>query len=335
MVTLKDVAQAVGVSPITVSRAFNNSLPVASATKERILTVARELGYVPDLHARALVNKTSPIIGVVVLELDNPFYAPIINAIQEVAKAKGYMLLVSQSERQQEIERNILLNQFQQLRIAGILVSPVGSDSAGLQQLHANAIPVVALARHWEDGDYVSVDDHAGGRMVGDHLAQLGHRGVAVVTLNEPENTAIRDRLEGFADALHAHGLMVAATIATDMQRIEDGIMAADRFLDLPARPTAAFVTADRLAIGFIHGLLARGLRVPDDVAVVGYDDINYAAYLEVPLTTVALPKYEIGKQAAEILFDRIEAVDRAAHPERKHVLLQPQLVIRKSCGST
>jgi LacI family transcriptional regulator len=332
-VTIRDVARKAGVSPITVSRAFSGTHPVAEETRRKVLEVAEELGYVPDLLARALVHKQSPIIGVVVLELANPFFVHILDAVQAVTRQKEHMLLVNQSERQPDIECASVY-QFRQMRVAGILITPATTEMEHLRLLEAEGTPVVVVARRWDDGDCVTVDDFAGGLMAGEHLIQLGHRKIGCVAHDEPHNVAVQDRVRGFQHALREAGCAPSpqCTLHTKTLRMADAIQAADAFLDLSERPTAVFVTADRLAIGFVHRLRERGLRVPGDVAVVGYDDIRYAEFMEVPLTTVALPKYEMGRQAAQILFERIEAGDAGSEP--RQIMLEPQLIVRASCGA-
>jgi len=333
-VTVRDVAREAGVSPITVSRAYSGTHPVAEETRNKIFKVAEEMGYAPDLLARALAQKQSPMLGVVVLELSNPFFAPIIDAIQAEARKNNYMVIVSQSERQESLE-HVSLNQFRQLSVAGILVSPVSSDLEYLSELSAKGTEVVVIARQWEQGNFVTVDDYLGGRIVGEHLTKLGHRQIGCVALDEPENTALQARLRGFQDAIEEAGgaLQGECIILTETLRTDQGLHAADAFLELPQRPTAVFVTADRLAIGFLHRLRQRGIRIPEDVAVVGYDDIRYSEFLEVPLTTVALPKYEMGQKATQILFDALKSETNDDGPQQ--ILLEPKLIVRESCGAS
>lgn len=333
MPTIRDVARKAGVSPITVSRTFSGTHPVAEKTRRKVLKAAEELGYTPDLLARALARQQSPIIGMVVPELANPFFVTIIDAVQAVARQKGHMVIVNQSERQPDMELDSI-HQFRQLRMAGILVTPASTELDHLRALQANGMPVVVVARCWEDGDCVTVDDFAGGRMAGEHLLRLGHHKIGCVAHAELGNTAVQARVQGFRAALEegGHALSSQSMIHVERVRLADAQQAVDAFLSLPDRPMAVFVTADRLAIGFIHQLRARGVRVPEDVAVVGYDDIRYAEFLQVPLTTVALPTYEMGQQAAQVLFERIEADD---HSDKWHqVMLQPKLIVRASCGA-
>jgi LacI family transcriptional regulator len=332
-VTIKDVANKAGVSPITVSRAFSRTHPVAETTRQKIFQVADELGYVPDLLARALVQKQIPIIGMTVLELANPFFAPIIDAVQAESRKRNFMVIVSQSERQENLEHDSL-NQYRQMRVAGILVTPVESDLKYLQRLREGGTNVVVVAREWEKGDFVTVDDFLGGKIVGEHLSKLGHGKIGCIALDEPQNTALQSRIAGFKQVLSESGttLSEGCTILTETLRTDQGIHAADVFMGIAEKPSAVFVTADRLAIGFLHRLREHGVRIPEDVAVVGYDDIRYSEFLEIPLTTVALPKYEMGQQATRILFERIEAGEEQVEAQQIH--LEPELIVRESCGA-
>jgi LacI family transcriptional regulator len=266
-------------------------------------------------------------------ELANPFFVHILDAAQAVARQKDLMLIVNQSERQLDMERASVY-QFRQMRVAGVLVTPATTEMDHLRILEAEGTPVVVVARRWDEGNYVTVDDFAGGRIASGHLIRLGHHKIGCVAHDEPHNMAVQDRVRGFQHALQEAECTFSpqCTIHTQTLRMADAFQAADAFLDLPEKPTAVFVTADRLAIGFVHRLRERGLRVPEDVAVVSYDDIRYAEFLEVPLTTVALPKYEIGRQATQILFERIEADDADSEPHQ--VMLEPKLIIRTSCGA-
>jgi LacI family transcriptional regulator, galactose operon repressor len=329
--TVKDVASKAGVSPITVSRVINGGNLVSEQTRRAVLEAIEELGYKPNLLARSLVHgSAAPLVGFVATELANPFYAPLISAVQEVARLRDHLVVIADSERHLANEATYL-QQFERLRIGGVLVTPLSPDSGPLETLRSAGVPVVVVARRWEDGDYVTADNTLGGRMVGSHLLDLGHRHIAVVALDEPGHTAAADRLAGFRARL-AESNLEAPTIWTKSLSTSEGASSAGEILALSPRPTAVFVMADRLAIGVVHELLKCGIGVPDELSVVGYDDIHYSAFLEVPLTTVALPTAEIGRIAAEILFDRM-AAGASAEPWRQ-VLLPPRLVIRASTGS-
>lgn len=330
--TLKDVARKAGVSPITVSRVYSGTHPVAEATRRKIVAAANDLGYVPHLMARALVSQHNPMIGVVVIDLANPFFTPVIDAVQEVVQRAGYLTVINQSKFQPELEV-ASLDHFRQMRLAGVLPVSVSPDLQHLSRLRATGVPVVSLARRWDEGDYVAVDHFAGGYLAGCHLCRLGHRKLACVA-NSHASSASKEKLAGFRAALCEHHVMLAPEqiLWSSEAQVTEGARCADELLALAKRPTAVFVTADHQAVGFLHRLRQRGVRVPEDIAIVGHDDISYAEFLEVPLTTIALPKYELGRRAAQILLERIQARD-AIDEEFQQILLEPHLVVRASCG--
>jgi LacI family transcriptional regulator len=279
--------------------------------------------------ARGLVQNRTTTVGIVILELANPFFAPMVSGIQTVSAKRGFLVVTGESGRDEAEERRYI-EQFQQLRIGGIIVSPVTSRLDHLRKARERGTPVVVMARRWEDGDYVATDDVKGGQLAARHLLERGHRRIGLVQLGDPDHTPVQARVLGFRQTLATAGVQVREE--WDLQvpgaLIEHGVEAADRLLLLPERPTALFVTSDRKALGVIHRLLTRGVRVPEDVAVVGYDDVPYAACAQVPLTTVAVPKRPVGEMSAEILFDRIEG---AVPAELRQILLPPELVVRAS----
>lgn len=329
-ITLASVAERAGVSPITVSRALHHSTLVAKATRDRVLAAARELGYVPNLLARGLVHNRTATVGVVVLELANPFFAPMLSAIHAVAAKRGFLVVVGESGRNEEEERRYV-EHFQQLRIGGIILSPVTKRLDHLAAARAAGTPVVVMARRWEEGDSVATDDVGGGQLAARHLLDRGHRRIGLVRLGDPDHTPVQARVHGFRQILSTAGVTVAQDwdLKVDGAQIEHGMEAADRLLALADRPSALFVTSDRKAIGVVRRLLERGLRVPEDMAVIGYDDIPYAACAQVPLTTVAIPTRRLGEISAEIMFSRLDGV---APDEPQQVLLSPELVTRASC---
>lgn len=328
-VTLADIARRAGVSPITASRALRSSAVVAQATRERVLAAAAELGYVPNLLARGLVQNRTATVGVVVLELSNPFFVPMLSAVETVAAKRGFLVVVGESGRDPDKERRYV-EQFQQLRIGGIIVTTASRRFDHLAAARAGGTPVVLMARRWDEGDYVTADHVEAGRLVGKHLLARNYRRIGLVWTYEPENTAIEERVHGVREVLADAGLELPErwNLRTPTTLLEDGMDAADRYLAMTDRPRAVFVSTDRQAMGFVERLVSQGLRVPEDMAVVGYDDIPFAACARVPLTTVAIPMRRMGDLAAEILFDRLDGV---AESESRQILLQPELIVRAS----
>ena len=190
--------------------------------------------------------------------------------------------------------------------------------------------PVVAMAWSWPDGDCVASDDVHGGQLVARHFLERGHRRIGLVRMADPRHAPVQARVQGFCEMLAADGVSVRN--GWDLQvggvQIEDGIEAARRLLGCRTRPSALFTTNDRVAIGIIQALLERGVRVPEDIAVVGHDDIPYATSARVPLTTVAVPKRSLGEQAAALLFQRYDGEGPARY---RQIRLAPELVIRSS----
>jgi len=329
-VRMEDVARRAGVSPITVSRALREGTVVARTTRERVLATAAKLGYTPNLLARGLVKNRTATVGVVIVEVANPFFAPMVSAVETVAARRGFLVVIGESARNEAWERKYV-ERFRQMRVGGIIVSPARKRPEYLTAARKVGTPVVVMSRRWEEGDYVTADNAAGGRMVARHLLSRGHRRIGLVAHVGPMDTSFEDRLRSFRQVLASAGVSVPSLwdVRTKTTGIEDGLDAGDQILALSRRPTAIFATTDRMAMGLIQRLLARGVRVPEDIAVVGYDDIPFAACSQVPLTTVSIPVRQVGELAAELLFDRMEG---KGPRERRQVLLSPEFMIRASC---
>jgi LacI family transcriptional regulator len=329
-VTLADIARRAGVSSITASRALRPNGVVAQTTRARVLAAAAELGYVPNLLARGLVQNRTATVGVVVLELSNPFFVPMLSAVESIAAKRDFLVVVGESRRDADKERRYV-EQFQQLRIGGIIVTTASRQFDHLASARAGGTPVVLMARRWEEGDYVTADHVEAGRLVARHLLSRDYRRIGLVWTHEPENTAIEERIHGVRQVFAEAGVELPPRwdLRTPTTLLEDGMEAADRFLAMADRPRAVFVSTDRQAMGFVERVVSQGVRVPEDLAIVGYDDIPFAACARVPLTTVAIPMRRMGELAAEILFDRMEG---KGPRESQQTLLAPELVIRASC---
>ncbi len=329
-IRLEDVARRAGVSPITVSRALREGTVVAKTTRERVLAAAEALGYTPNLLARGLVKNRTATVGVVIVEVANPFFAPMVSAVEAVSARRGFLVVIGESARNEERERKYV-ERFQQMRVSGIIVTPARKRPEHLMALRKGGTPIVVMSRRWDGGDCVTADNAAAGRMVARHLLSRGHRRVGLVTHVGPMDTSFEDRVRGFRQVLAAAGVSVPPVweVRAKTTGIEDGLDAADQMATLSKRPTAIFATTDRMAMGLVQRLLARGIRVPEDIAVVGYDDIPFAACSRVPLTTVSVPVRQVGQLAAELLFDRMEG---KGPRERQEVVLAPEFVIRASC---
>ena len=329
--SVKDVAAAAEVSLGTVSNVLNRPDRVSGPTRSRVEAAMAELGFVRNESARQLRSGTSSSLGYVMLDATNPFFTDVAAGIEAAAEVDDLSLFLCNSGQRPDRERSHL-DLLQQQRVRGILVTPVDPAALVLEEIRSRGTPVVIVDRTRDDRAFcsVSVDDVLGGRLAVEHLIDRGHRRVAFVG-GPPELGQVHDRLEGaraaWADAgLPPDGLVVLGTDALD---VGNGHAAGERLAGLPSgrRPTAAFCANDLLALGLLQQAIGAGIRVPADLAIVGYDDIEFASAAAVPLTSVRQPRRLLGRTAAELL--RAELTD--TEHEHEQVLFTPDLVARAS----
>ncbi|WP_203567799.1 LacI family DNA-binding transcriptional regulator [Aestuariimicrobium ganziense] len=328
--SIKDVAAHAGLSVGTVSNVLNHPDKVSEATRAKVLRSIEELGFVRNEAARQLRAGTSQCVGFVVLDAANPFFHDIAAGVEESADAANLQLLLANSGSDPDREaRHLAL--FDQQRVKGLLVSPVRGVSAVLERLARRGMPTVLVDIDSSGGAYssVSVDDVAGGRMATRHLIDQGHTKLCYVGGPPLTLRQDADRFIGASEEVAEHVGVSLEHVSVSRHHLEGGRSAADRVLARPERdrPTAVFCANDLLALGFLQGVIAAGLRVPDDLGLVGYDDISFAAGASVPLSSVRQPSHELGQQAMALLMEQID------DPEvtRSNVVLQPELVVRES----
>ncbi len=331
--TILDVAERAGVSVGTVSNALNRPEIVAEKTLAAVQAAIDELHFVPSAAARQMTGARNPAIGLIVLDIDNPFFTEVYRGVESVASEAGYVVVVCSFAGDPTHERR-QLRLLEEQRVAGILATQVGTGNSRVySRMRKNGTPVVMLDRRSATKDQcsVSVDDVAGGRLAGEHLCELGHKRLALV--NGPHDwSQCADRRKGFLAAADAAGaqLLAGADIEVEQMTISAGEEAVRELLAGDDAPTGIFCTNDLLALGVEHALIAAGHRVPDDFAIVGYDDVAFATMAFVPLTSVRQPAYELGRRAAEQLLN--EADDQAHKHER--IVFEPELVVRASTGA-
>ncbi|MFJ3891523.1 LacI family DNA-binding transcriptional regulator [Streptomyces rubrogriseus] len=327
---VKDVAQRAGVSVATVSNVLNKPGRVASETRDRVEAAMAELGFVRNESARHLRAGRSRTVAFVASDAANPFFAQIASGVEDVVEQEDLSLFTCNS-RQELGRQAAYLSRLEQQRVLGVLITPVAGRDNLMDTLPARGTPVVVLDDSSSGSLHcsVSVDDRLGGRLAADHLAELGHIRVAFVG---PQGfRQVSERREGFETALStlSDGTPSITDVVTDGLTVANGRSAAKRIADLPesVRPTAAFCANDLLAIGLIRGCADVNLSVPGELAVVGYDDIEFAETAGVPLTSIAGPSRELGRAAARLL------LDESANPEHQHqrVKFMPQLIVRSS----
>lgn len=328
--TIRDVAREAGVSIATVSRVFNNSGLVHEDTRRRIDEVAKRLRYIPNGAARTLSTRRTQTIGVVLPDLYGEFFSEVIRGIDQEVQRAGWHLLVSSSHNDRaEIEAAL---RAMRGRVDGLIVMSPDLDAHELAQNLPEMLPVVLLNCAGDGGVYnsLNMDNRGGAYAVTEHLLRHGHRRIGLIT-GPMRNHDARERLRGAHEAFAAAG----ATAAPELEVAGDfsersGHRAALELLALEPRPTALFAANDSMAIGALSALREAGVRVPEEMAVAGFDDIPIARYVSPPLTTVRVSIPELGGQAARRLFEAI----RDTKSEQRHELLPTELVVRRSCGA-
>ncbi|MFF1257339.1 LacI family DNA-binding transcriptional regulator [Streptomyces sp. NPDC058321] len=330
-VGIKDVAQAAGVSVGTVSNVLNQPDRVSAGTRRQVQDVITRLGYVRSESARQLRAGRSRIISLLVFDMGNPFFVDIARGAERAARDAGLGVMVCNSGQDPAEEADYLAH-FAEQRVRGALVAPADPSGGTLRDFRRHGIPYVVVDRVAgdEEGCSVSVDDEAGGALALRHLVAQGHRRIAFVS-GPPHLKQVQDRRTGALAALAEAGLPLDALreLPTERMDVATGRDAGARLLGLADRPTAVFCANDLLALGVLQALYTAGVQVPEDIAIVGYDDIEFAAAATVPLTSVRQPAYTLGTIAAELLLEETGAA--ATDHRHQHVLLQPELVVRRS----
>ncbi|MBF4602191.1 LacI family DNA-binding transcriptional regulator [Frigoribacterium sp. VKM Ac-1396] len=334
---MRDVATSAGVSVGTVSNVLNRPDKVSPATVERVHAAIDELGFVRNDAARQLRAGASRAIGLVILDGGNPFFSDVARGAETAAEKAGRVVLLGNSDQQVEREAHYL-DLFEENRVLGILISPVGDVTARLARLRRRGTPAVLVDRQAELTDFssVSVDDVRGGQLAAEHLLSIGRRRLTFVG-GPLDLQQVADRLQGAQEAVRAANAeaTVSEQVALEVVEVpaltvEHGRAAAAGLMSRPAdeRPDAVFAANDLVAMGVLQSLVMLGdLRVPDDVALIGYDDIDFARAAVVPLSSIRQPSALIGRTAMDILQDEID--DPAREPRR--VVFAPELVVRAS----
>jgi LacI family transcriptional regulator len=348
--TLGDVASAADVSVATAARALGDYGSVSAATKERVRAAAERLGYRPNHLARSMVTGSTRTLGVVVSDIENPFFSNALRGISDVAGDAGYEVVIVNTDEDPGIERDAVRTLLER-RVDGLVVSPaVGAEPGHLQRALSGGIPVVLLDRIvlGVPGDSVGIDNRDAARSATQRLVEAGHTRIGLVTGDSAEShpglarvvgagvqTAFGGttglRVAGYRDALLQAGLPLdPALLAAEGLRPQDAAHATRRLLQLPDPPTALIGLDSLLTLGVLQGLDELGLRWPQDVSVIGFDDADWTEAVSPPLTVVAQPVQDIGRTACELLLRRLRGHD--GRPE--HRWLPTSLVERASVGS-
>jgi LacI family transcriptional regulator len=330
MATIKDVAREANVSVATVSRVFNSSGPVRDETRARIREVAARLCYSPHVAARSLITSRTSTLGILLPDLYGEFFSEVIRGMDQTAQRKGYHLLVSSShDAKTEIEAAL---RAMRGRVDGLIAMSPHLDAPSLLANVPAGLPVVLLNCQVSDDAYdaLTIENRSGAYQMIQHLVALGHRSIAIIRGSQGNYDA-DERLLGYRAALQDSGIETRPEWEVQGDFTEtSGFQAIEHLLSIRERPTAVFAANDAMAIGALSALRDAEVLVPDDIAVVGFDDIPLARYMNPPLSSVHVAIAELGIRAVETL---LHAIDRKNEHTRRHQRLETTLVIRRSCG--
>ena len=327
---LRDVARQAGVSVGTVSNVLNRPDVVSPKTLERVQKTIAELGFVPNGFARQLRSGYSRTIGLVVPDVANPFFTEVARGVEDAASKRDYAVFLCNSDESLEKENKYLSVLIQQ-QVRGVLITPSDSKSHQYENLRERGISVALLDTETKNASQcsVSVDDVRGGEIAIEHLASLGHKEIAWVT--GPETIPqVADRTAGVMRAAKIAKVEIS-TIRVPLMNSAQGIDAVKKILALKKLPSAIFCGNDLLAFGVMRGLLDAGKKIPENVSLLGYDDIAFGNSSAVPLSSISQPAYQLGVTAAELLISECEESEEHAHQQIK---FQPQLVVRASTAT-
>lgn len=330
MPTIHDVARRAGVSSITVSRTINNSGPVSDATRARVEAAIAELNYAPNRLASGLRSKRTQTLALVVTDITNPFFTTLARGVEDVASEAGYSVIFCNTDESPEKERKYLAILFQQ-QVAGVLLVPARSSADPVRFIQERGTAVVVLDRR-VPGVAVSVvrcDSTAGARQLVALLLELGHRRIAI--LNGPPGVSTADdRLAGYLQAMQEAGADTAGLVYSGTFTHDSGYEMAGRTIAVSPRPTALFAANNFIATGVLRAVRDRGLRVPEDIAIVCFDELPANLVSHPFFTTIAQPAYALGQQAAKLLIEQLDG-DAATHVQ--DIILPAELIVRESSG--
>ncbi len=321
--TSHDVAKQAGVSVATVSRVLNGSAHVTESARRNVLRVVKELNYQPNRVAQRLRAGRSHVIGLIISDIQNPFFTSVVRGIEDVAYQHSYSLVLCNSDEDIQKEQ-LYIDVLSSERVAGVIIMPTGIDCCAPLRM-----PVVMMDRVVTGlaTDTVDVDNVAGAYAATQHLIQLGHTRIGLV--GAPPNISVGiERQRGYVNALGDHGIRTGdALIRTGNFKENGGYQATHALLDLEPRPTALFVANNLMTLGALNAIHERGLKIPDDISIVSFDDMPWAHLLQPPLTAIVQPTYELGQRAAELLLGRLK--DRTKPVA--HEQLPTRLIVRGS----
>ncbi len=329
-VTIKDIAEAGGFSITAVSRALSNKDGVSEETRQKIREIASRLGYLPNSAARSLRTKSTKTLGVIIEDITKPYFGKMVKGIDDAAVAHGYNILMCNTnlDPAQEVRAvEILLER----SVDGVVFHPTQLTEEGIVLLQKSGIPFVTIGRRFLGikSNYVITNNREGIKTIFNYLVNRGGRNI--LFLNSPTfSSTSHDRMEGYKEALRDNGMEYKDHLVKIIQSsFQAGYLAMGQVIYQGLTFDSVLCGRDMIAVGALEALLEHGFKIPGDVRITGYDDLDFSAHLKVPLTTIRQPVYEIGMKAVEIVIDRIGSKAKGA--PYAEVILTPQLVVRDS----
>jgi len=329
MVSIKDVAQAAGVSTATVSRVLADKPHVRGEVRDHVMTVVNALGYRPNRIARNLRSRQSNVIGLIISDIENPFFQQVSRAVEDAAHAHGYSVMLCNNDENMDKEKHYL-HLLRDENVAGVILSPTRQTADHFSEIAELNIPMVVIDRRVKNAsvDNILIDNVQSAHAIVTHLIDHGHRRIGGIF--GIGSTTGRERREGYARALKDHGIQPSAELVKYTNpREEDGFQATMALLDLPEPPDAILTSNSLLAAGALRALRERKKVIPEEIAFASFDETTWARLVVPALTVIEQPTYEIGRTATELLLKRIQD-PAGAHRE---VILGTKLITRQSCG--
>lgn len=334
-ITIKDIARIANVSHTTVSRALNNKSRIKNETKEKILSIASELNYRPNFIARSLVMRRTKTLGLVITTIANPFYTELSQGIETTAISLGYNIILCSTNYELSAEKRYI-DMLRSKGVDGILFTSAHMGDPNIIELAEEGFPIILVNRRTyhpivrDKVDYVGVDNMLGGFLAVEHLIKLGHKRIGVIG-GSSESSVGFERLGGGKKALTTYGLEVIGDYFLEGDFLKgSGYQGGKRYLKMDKPPTAIFAANDYMALGTYQAILEEGIKIPEEVALIGFNDIEFTSMKGIELTTIGQKKYEMGALAVRKLVERVE--DRKGGPPEE-IILEPELIIRKTCG--
>lgn len=336
-VTIQDVAKKAGVSITTVSRIINgNYNHTTEETKQRVLDAIEQLQYEPNAIARSLKQVKTNVIGIVLSNLKNPFWAEVLEGVEDACRHEGYQLMVCNTNECPDVEEESIRS-FRLRQVDGIIVNPTLQNESFFLELEERRVPIVYVNRKYPniESSCVLIDNVRGSSIAVEHLVKLGYKRVAIFLYDGRHITTWIDRLKGYKTAMLKHGFNEEDLIIQYVAREKGAALKTfSRYLTENEKPDAILSASNRITLEILEGVKNFGFTVPDDIALVSYDETFWAKHIDPPLTTIHQPGYMMGKISAEMLIEKIRAgKDRPYHPQT--VVLKPELIVRNSCGSS